>query len=302
MTITASTIFSICITIFLLISFTVSPAVSFNQPWQELRNSSLPEQYGKVVYTREGTGSKHVYIILQAHRSSVSGLNNRVTIQAQSDIYRIEEWLVRHKNVQLLLPEGFFRNNPKAKKTSADQASLSGNEIRLKFMDDETLRRELSDSTEFVNADRLLCQYSNIRLRQIEDRELYFEVHNYLSNLKNEPPDETPSVGAHLFYLQGRRNAHLLQKLPEIIEGEYRTGRISSAKAIFTIGLAHGPEIIRILDREQIAANFIGEDNSRKEGPLKLAESGYHVTVIIPAALLNKLDYLAESIPTAGDA
>lgn len=258
--------------------------------------SDFPEEYGKVVYTKEGEGRKQVYIIFQAHRSSVTGLNNRATAEAQSDIYRIQEWLVRNEDVQLLLPEGFFRKSARSK-SNIKSASAHEAEISVYPLEDDDLMRLLSDTSEFVSADKLLYQHSNIRLQQIENRELYFEVYRCLSGTRWS---SDPSASTRLGFLQSKRNAHLLQKLPEVIEEEYETGRIGSRKAIFTIGLAHAPDIIRFVEEQRIAGRFIESGGSGEKHELKLAKNGYHITMIIPRALIAVSDQLALNMTGSG--
>ncbi|MFP3983495.1 MAG: hypothetical protein ACLFV2_07380 [Desulfurivibrionaceae bacterium] len=235
-----------------------------------------------------------MYIIFQAHRSSVTGLSDRNTVQAQSDIYRIEEWLVQNENVQLLLPEGFFKSRDKDYGIPENGLpAATEKEVSIHPLGDEALKSHLSDTSEFVNADKLLYRFSNLRFQQIENRELYFEVYRYLSDLKDDPGQLDDRKSSRIARLQSKRNARLLQNLPRVIEEEYETGRIGTRRAIFTIGLAHAPDIIRFVEENRIEGRLLESEDQEKRHKLNLAESGYHVTMIMPRALMDIADRFA---------
>lgn len=289
-------IFYLCLLIVLCLSaFSVTRAYSSNDGSLKLEKIfNLPEEYGRVIYNKKGENNKRVYIIFQAHRSSVTGLSDRNTVQAQSDIYRIEEWLVQNENVQLLLPEGFFKSRDKDYGIPENGLpAATEKEVSIHPLGDEALKSHLSDTSEFVNADKLLYRFSNLRFQQIENRELYFEVYRYLSDLKDDPGQLDDRKSSRIARLQSKRNARLLQNLPRVIEEEYETGRIGTRRAIFTIGLAHAPDIIRFVEENRIEGRLLESEDQEKRHKLNLAESGYHVTMIMPRALMDIADRFA---------
>lgn len=261
---------------------------------------NIPSQYGEIVYTKPGHGKKHVYIIFQSHRSSLTGLNNSDTVQAQADIYRVQEWIVRNENVQLLLPEGFFsKKSTKSREQSsnANDASFNNEKVTVHSLDDESLQKRLRNTKEFVNADKLLYQSSNIRIQQIEDRELYFKVRGFLSELMEKDSMESDQKKSELVSLQRKRSATLLQRMPEIIEKEYKKGRIQSRKAIFTIGIAHAGDIIGFIKDSNVTLFADGKTTKQHKEELKLAAKGYHVTLIMPASLMSQAHSFEFDLP-----
>lgn len=104
---------------------------------------------------------------------------------------------------------------------------------------------------------------------------------------------ESLFIKSGLDYLQERRTAAMLQKIPEVIEGEYREGRIKNKKAIFTIGMSHIPGIIKYLKQNKIEINspaFTSYDDYLSG--VKLLEKNFGVTIIIPRTLADDLELL----------
>lgn len=274
------------------LTITCLPGKAHTSERMRIPELNLPKKYGKIIYRTPGTKDRRIFIVFQAHRSSVNGRNSRVIVEAQSDIYRIEEWLVQRQNVELLLPEGFFqKKGASGEGPDVEPASSAGEGgVRIRPLEDATLRRRLSDATEFMNADRLLSRSSNIRLRQIEDRELYFEISRSLSGLKKSGSSLENQGRNRLDRLQKKRSARMLQKLPRIIEEELEAGRIGSRRAIFTIGMAHAPEILGFVKKGRIAGRFLEQNDPAAMRGLNLTESGYQIAMIVPDALLDMLD------------
>ncbi len=293
----------ICICIFLIIStFSIPEIRSDRACLKNKEKLNLPKQYGRVIYNKQGEPNKEVYIIFQAHRSVTTGENNQLTIKVQSDIYRIEEWLVRNKKVQLLLPEGYFKKetHKKGEKSKVKSGCSTDQKISIQPIDDLTLERELSDTAAFMNADKLLYRSSSVRIQQIEDKNLYYKVHGYLTKLKDLPQCSKERKYSRLVYLQDRRTAHLLQKLPQIIEKEFQKGVIGSRKAIFTIGMAHAPQILRFVNKNYIAKPLVKSSNPKKMHKLNLIEKGYQVIMIMPKTLIKISDQFGLSLPEHG--
>lgn len=232
---------------------------------------ALPAEYGKIVYHRNGDNPQQVYIIGQGHRSAQTGLNGVDTVQIQSEIYRIGEWLIREKGVGLLLPEGFFQKTPNAPQATANREAVS--------FDNSTLHQKLADTRRFVNADMLLNASYHIRLAQVEDEVLYHNVGALLQQVRTDPRADI----RELELIQEKRTAAMLQNIPNAVDAAFNCGEISNHKAMFTIGMTHLDELLRLLEPKDInppahvgAAPYTG---------LQLLERGYGVTVIVPQTL-----------------
>ncbi len=224
---------------------------------------AFPAEYGEVVFHRVGENQQQVYIIGQSHRSSRTGLNGSDTVRVQSEIYRIGEWLIREKEVGLLLPEGFFQKTQKGPEAAIDRESFS--------FDNPTLHQKLSDTRRFVNADMLLNASYNIRLAQVEDEELYRNVGALLRQMRYHPLTDP----CELELVQEQRTAVMLQNIPAAVEKAFGCGEIENRKAMFTIGMAHMPELL----------GFLEKDNRTNYASLRLLDQGYGVTVILPRTL-----------------
>jgi hypothetical protein len=106
---------------------------------------------------------------------------------------------------------------------------------------------------------------------------------------------------SELDYLQERRTAAMLQKIPEIVNDESRQGNIRDRKAILTIGLSHIHGMIKYFDENRITVHAPLSHSNRYEdyvSKLNLFEEDFGVSVIIPRTLaddqkilkLNKLE------------
>jgi hypothetical protein len=244
----------------------------------------LPSEFGEVIYQREGEGDSHVYIICQSHRSARTGDNGANTVGVQSEVYRIGEWLIRNKNVGLLLPEGYFRrgNSQPVLQPVAFEAKRTGKQ-KLSF-DDDALRAILSDTSRFANADKLLSDSYDISLQQVEDRELYHSILDFLFRTDRKQGLDANEIRI-LSHLQEKRSAVMLQAIPAAINREMQQGGISQPKAIFTIGLAHLSEVMRFLNEGKIEISSPQPSNAVEKGELKLLQENYGITVILPRSL-----------------
>jgi hypothetical protein len=251
----------------------------------------VPEQYGQVLFSKAGDSSdKHIYIIGHSHRSSVSGANGQHTVSSQAQVYRLGEWLIREKGIDLLLPEGFFRRQP----AISPVTPVAYRTVNATVLDHATLEEQLSDTSAFVNADILLTRNYGIRLQQVEDEKVYRAVGEVLRNLVQRQPGEPKRFcESELRYLQELRSAVMLQNIVGVVDEEHRLGHIAQRQAIFTIGMAHVGEIIRFLENEAITIPPAQVEGYQPYADLlKLTEAGYGVTVILPRALVDDQEAL----------
>lgn len=244
--------------------------------------TDLPSEFGAVVFQTNHDAPTQLFIIANSHRSVVTGANGADTLQAQIETFRIGEWLIRRRQVALLLPEGFFGSW-----TVAEPATLSDTSF-----DGATLARWLTDTSEFVNAEMLLHKYYGIGLEQIEDRELYRHVLESLSAASDAPGAMGSLIDGRLEYLQKCRSAAILQGVPAVLEQAKRQGRGAPASAMLTIGLAHLGDIIEFIESGEIhipAMSTSGANLPAVQVPLDLFKSPTGITVIVPHSLLEKL-------------
>ena len=236
--------------------------------------SSLPLKYGRVIYRVNENSPKQLYIIGISHRSAETGQNGSNTIKTQADIFRIGEWLKQNRELQLLLPEGYFT----ASKNYCPPTVLG---LPAGLVDNTLLEKKLADESRFVNAEMLLKENCQMHVSQVEDRDLYDAVYGSLLSLQSTGPSQSPQERlARLQYLQELRAAELLQKIPEIIDSELNGGHIKSRSAMFTIGLNHIQDFVRYLQ-----GNEINIENLQSE--VNLLKIGYGVTIIIPRTLAD---------------
>lgn len=254
----------------------------------EASRATLPHELGQVIYQKHGDRPNQIFIVGQSHRSASTGANGAHTVQAQAEIYRIGEWLIRTEGVGLLLPEGYFQRNAGGP-TVADAAAPA---TLSPVLDNETLRAALSDTSSFVNADILLRNSFGVRLRQVEDEAIYRGVREFMQGGDGSLP---AGWGEQLDYLQEIRSAALLQNIPDAVEAELGAGGISRKRAMFTLGMAHLDEIIRFLSEERITITPppLSPASFREySAMLKLLQQGYGVTVILPRTLIDDREAL----------
>jgi hypothetical protein len=251
----------------------------------------MPLEYGEVIYRINAKSPKQLYIIGISHRDPDSGTNNGTTVQTQMEIFRIGEWLKKNQQLNLLLPEGYF----KGKKTSPSdlQAALQAiNPFHPGKLENSFLQEKLAADKPFINAEMLLMEHHSIRACQVEDRKTYDAVRTSLGKLKTakaQPSDSADNI-AELRYLQEVRTAQLLQNIPSVIEDEFHNGSIGNRTALFTIGLNHIKDIFRYIENDGISivppsASNIQPDILKTK--LNLLKTGYGVTIIIPRTLAN---------------
>lgn len=245
----------------------------------------IPSENGEFVYSCNKESSSQVFIIALSHRDTLTRANGENTVKSQVEVYRISEWLIQKEGVELLLPEGFSSKEASSEKENTD--SENGTSAAL---DAQTLEEKLSLESFYVNAEMLLMESFNVKSTQIEDLKLYNEAIEKIKLLEKYGDDdiELLFVKADLNYLQERRVATMLQNIPEVIESEYRAGRIKNKKAIFTIGLSHISAVIKYLKqgRIEIASPVFSPYDDYSSG-VKLLENDFGVTIIIPKTLIK---------------
>jgi hypothetical protein len=248
----------------------------------------LLAEYGEVIYQVNEDSPKQLYIIGISHRNPATGQNNSDTIRTQAEIFRIGEWLNRHRGLELLLPEGYFLKNSRV-----FQAAPEPHEI---LFDNVLLHKKLADENHFVNAEMLLMEYFDMRASQVEDRNSYNAVRRSLKNLRVDEPDKlSPRQRlTELKFLQELRTAKLLQNIPDAIETELRNGTIRNSFAMFTIGLNHVTHIIRYLDENPFSIDAPEELANLNDfnAELDLLKKGYGITIILPRTLANNAELL----------
>jgi hypothetical protein len=251
---------------------------------------NIPVEYGEVIYRFDEKSPNQIFVIGSSHRDALTCLNGNNTSRVQAEIYKIGDWLIHNQGLELLLPEGFFKGpSTKIEKRGINAPERGSNCASL---DMEVLEKRLSDNKIYVNAEMLLKETHSLRLRQIEDKDLYEAVRNYLLKLASCRDDSSDHslLKSGLEYLQEKRTAAMLQKMPQIVNEEFRQGNIKNKKAIFTIGMFHLHEIITCLNEKAIkihaplpASN--GSEDTKAE--LNLQKENFGVSVIIPRTLAD---------------
>ncbi len=272
----------ILLKVLLALSFliaSVSPAFCLDSAPHSANDQGFPNEYGRVVYQKNQDATNQIFIIGQSHRSGVNGKNDQHTVQTQMEIYRIGEWLIRQKKVEILLPEGFFQKgivqNDAQGRPFANYTSNS--------LDSERLRSLLQDTRRFVSADILLSAQYPMRLGQVEDEELYQTVSHLMRKLGNRNEDLNRAFFEELSDYQRKRTAIMLQNIPFAVESVFQRGDVENKHAIFTIGMAHIADILEFLHAK--TGKIAGNDDLLSSPAFDLLEEGYGVTVILPKSL-----------------
>ena len=269
----------------------------------------IPAQYGEIIYRFNEKSPNQIFIIGISHRDALTCLNGANTSKVQAEIYKIGDWLIHNQGLELLLPEGFFKSpltgvEKKIAKASEKVGSCTS-------LDTDTLEKRLSDNNVYVNAEMLLKETHPLRLAQIEDKALYDAVMANIVKLASHhgSPSDDSLLSAELNYLQEKRSAAMLQKIPEVVDAEFQQGNIKSKRAIFTVGMFHLHEIIRYLNQNRIMIHdrlFVSNSTKDYNSELNLSKENFGVSVIIPRTLandqktleINELDEIVKSCQT----
>lgn len=284
------------LSIILFFALLLIPGFNLNAgPNQDFPDApALPSERGEVVFSCNERSPNQIYIIGMSHRDTLTHANGSNTVKSQIEIYRIGEWLIQKEGLELLLPEGFFSKEASDKKEDLIKTAASENGIRVSF-DTKTLEEKLGKEDAYINAEMLLMESHSIKSQQVEDINLYNAAREKINLLEKFGNDtyESLFIKSGLDYLQERRSAAMLQKIPEVIDSEYRAGRIKNKKAIFTIGMSHISGIIKYLKQNRIeiySPAFTSYDDYLSG--VKLLENDFGVTIIIPRTLADNRELL----------
>jgi hypothetical protein len=266
---------------FILLNFFLSRA--------ETDLAGIPVEFGEVIYRCHDRSPNRLFIIGMAHRDSLTGLSNPAVSRVQAEVYKLGEWLIQNERCELLLPEGFF-TGPAARAGRGPERGTGEKRGCPDSTDIKTLEGLLSDNRSFVNAELLLKKNHPLILRQVEDLKLYRAVSGFIRKLSNVGRNSFDflRLKSELDYLQARRTAGMVQRIPGIIQAEFNQGNIKASKAIFTIGLSHLPGIIRSLDENQfrIYSPLIGGDKGEDYiADLNLKTENFGISILLPRTL-----------------
>jgi len=256
----------------------------------ESQSCALPDDYGKVVCRYNEGSPNQVYIIGIAHRDSLTRSNENRTPRVQAEVYKIGEWLIQNQKVELLLPEGFFTVHPKGmrdKMTRSKALLATSPEGNMKL-----LEQRFSNDRQYVNAEMLLKENFPLLLRQVEDKDLYQAVSENIRRLAESKgsTEKTFLIRSELDYQQKKRVGTMLQRIPGIVNEEFKEEQIDNKKALFTIGLSHISDIIRYLGERRITVLsplFTPAKHEDYINELNLAKEDFGITIIIPKTLVN---------------
>ena len=269
--------------------------LSLNQTCE--RSPAIPAEYGEVIFRCNETSPNQIFIVGMSHRDTLTRSNGSQTSRVQAEVYKIGDWLIHNEGLQLLLPEGFFKSKPAGIKEVSTRVKT---ELKAKtscsdLADFKRLQQRLSDDVTFVNAEMLLNQSHPMRLKQVEDWALYESVNNILLKLVSNRASCDDSLLPELDYLQDRRVAAMLQRIPEIVDDEFRQKAIKEKKAIFTIGMMHVHTIIQYLNNQKIAVHAPASASVKSRGytsDLKLLKENFGISVILPRTLAANQEIL----------
>lgn len=267
------------------------------------QNRQFPGEYGEVIYRSTEESPTQLFIIGMSHRDSLTRLNGSKTSRVQAEVYKIGDWLIHDQGVELLLPEGFFSKNParvqeEKVKTEGEKGSKCADLSEMRAIEER-----LSDNKSFVNAEMLLNESHPLKIMQVEDEKFYEAVRGSILKLVNcgNNSRDYLAVKSELDYLQEKRTAAMLQRIPGVIDEEFRQGTIKTRRALFTIGMSHLSKIIEYLNerRIRIYSPLIGSNKSEDYiADVNLLKENFGISIIIPKTLasdqkileMNKLD------------
>jgi hypothetical protein len=261
----------------------------------------IPAEYGEIIYRHNEGSPNQLFVIAISHRDSFTRRNGIKTARVQAEVYKVGEWLIRNKGLELLLPEGFFKAQPeKIEKERRPLAEVARSEKSMESLDLKVLEKELGDNSTFINAEMLLKRNYPLCIEQVDDRVCYDAVSDGIQKLVNcgNNLDNYLTLKSELDYLQDVRTAAMLQKIPGIIEEQFQQGRIGGRKALLTIGLYHIRPIIKYLDEKRIVIlppiiNSVQSGKNTEE--LNLVKANFGVSIILPRTLVDDPEILKAS-------
>jgi hypothetical protein len=249
-------------------------------------------RYGEIIYQSNGKNQQQIYVIGMSHRDSITGQNGRQTSQVQAEVYKIGEWLICNRELELLLPEGYFEGKGGKIENENLMGALDKKRDGPGSFDMDTLEEILSDNRRFINAEMLLREhYPSLEIRQVEDWSLYEAARKRIGELINQKSScDYPLLKSELDYLQERRTAAILQRIPEIVDEEFQLGNIKARKAMLTIGMHHAHQIIQYLHDHKVIVYSSPDRSGKGEdyiAELNLDKEKFGVTIILPRALAD---------------
>jgi hypothetical protein len=134
-------------------------------PLNAERNIKIAAEYGEVIYQYNERSPNQVFIIGVSHRDAITCLNEDNTPRVQAEVYKIGDWLIHSQRLELLLPEGFFKNT--TVKDGKKTMDVQEREKRCTSFNMKALEEKFSDNQTFVNAEMLLKEEHPLRLEQI---------------------------------------------------------------------------------------------------------------------------------------
>mgnify|MGYP001585403256 CR=1 FL=1 len=263
---------------------------------------AFSQKYGEVVYQRDLHLPNHLYIVGQRHRIDhlkdafgeelFKTLKRESTVikktpLAQVEIYRIIEFLIKNKDLGLILQEGAFSEDDYSSLLRELKESFGEERIRkLKKIDDKNLEKVLGFEDFPFTGSQLVSLSYNIGIQGPESKQTYEFI---IEITKKFIGRDATLIRRINDYMNELRSAAVLANSPVVIEREHKLGRIKNRKAAIVIGNHHLDELIRFIDGDRIFIEGAPEANLDKvEGKLNLREKGYGVTVIRPKSLLEK--------------
>ncbi len=263
-----------------------------------LAENSLSDS-GQIIYQSNEKSPNQIFIVGISHRDTLTRTNGSNTAKTQVEIYEIGDWLIHHQGLELLLPEGFFSKKPakgedKINLTGLEKGKCTGSS------DLKLIEERLADDRTFTNAEMLLNENHQLRLKQVEDEESYDAVRTGILKMvgSRNGSCDLVSVKSELDYLQEKRTAAMLQRIPGIIDDEFQQGYIKAKKAIFTIGISHLTKIIQYMSEGKIRIHSPLWTPGKNEdenyiSDLNLTKENYGICIIIPKILANDHRVLA---------
>ncbi len=281
------------------------------------------ETYGIPIFSANPEAPSQIYVIAQRHRDPITNKNvkGKNTPKIQTEVYRIAVDLIRTKGVELVLDEGSisdkdYFNDIKRQRDFWHSGNSEEDKLRLKCLSDEGLESILESDNALIDASLLLSLNYGTDIQGAEDKaayqehlkliELVDEKHDELINLiKNNRIIEEKHIqeAKELLekskewgkLLRENRSAYLLVNAPDVIEREFKAGKIKTKNGIIIIGSNHIDEIVKYLSEDQIKIpSQVVEINGEKfevngiDRKLELKEKNYGVKVIIPRTIYNE--------------
>ncbi len=289
-----SLLLSVAVFAFLLtLPFSIGDKIAGSSQLNPVKDpSTVLSRYGEIIYQYNEKSPRQLYVIGMSHRDSLTCRNGSQTSRVQAEIYKIGEWLIHNRELELLLPEGYFARE--GRRIENENLTVAPDKKRdcPTPVEMDTLEEILSDNRRFVNAEMLLRgNYPSLKIRQVEDRTLYEMARKRIAELIDQKNScDYLLRRSELDHLQERRTAAMLQRIPGIVNEEFQQGHIKGREAILTIGIYHVHNIIRYLNDHKIAVYSPLDKSGRGEdytAELNLEKEKFGVTIILPKTLVD---------------